>query len=122
MRGVVSVPMSKNKLKPHKGLLKRVRITKSGKIKLRRACGRHLRSHKTGQAIRGYRVPKFADACDARRLRKMLGLPTGGTRPTPKTPTEPSKQAAEGTAEKTAEDQDSIATPAEARGPGGSRS
>ena len=30
------------KQKPHKGLLKRVRITKSGKIKMHRAFGRHL--------------------------------------------------------------------------------
>ena len=87
--------MSKTKHKPHKGLLKRVRVTKSGKIKLQRACGRHLRSHKSGQAIRGYRVPKYAHDSDARRLRKMLGLPTGGTRPTPKSPTEPSKQTVE---------------------------
>ena len=76
--------MSKTKHKPHKGLLKRVRITKSGKIKLQRACGRHLRSHKTGQSIRGYRLPKYAHASDARRLRTMLGLASGGTRTTAK--------------------------------------
>ena len=91
--------MSKTKQKPHKGLLKRVRITKSGKIKLQRACGRHLRSHKTAQAIRGYRLPKYAHASDARRLRKMLGLASGGTRTTAKPPMEPSKQTAQDTAE-----------------------
>ncbi len=96
--------MSKTKQKPHKGLLKRVRVTKSGKIKLQRACGRHLRSHKTGQSIRGYRLPKYADASDVRRLRKMLGRPTGGTRTTPKSPTEPSKRTVETTAKDTAED------------------
>ena len=45
--------MPKNK--PNKGLLKRIRITKSGKIKFRRAFGRHLRSHKNGKTMRGYR-------------------------------------------------------------------
>ena len=64
--------MPKNKT--HKGLLKRVRVTKTGKIKLYRACGRHLRSHKPGSLIRSYRRPKFASAPDARRLRRVLGL------------------------------------------------
>ncbi len=64
--------MPKNK--SHKGLLKRVRITKSGKIKFQRACGRHLRSHKSGQAIRSYRLPTFAGAADAQRLRGLLQL------------------------------------------------
>ena len=97
--------MSKTKHKPHKGLLKRVRITKSGKVKFQRACGRHLRSHKSGQAIRSYRSPKYADACDTKRLRKMLGLATGGTRTTTaKSPTEPSREAAKDTAKDTAED------------------
>ncbi len=86
--------MSKTKHKPHKGLLKRVRITKKGKIKLQRACGRHLRSHKSGQAIRGYRLPKYAHPADASRLRKMLGLPSG-PRPTPKTAAEPATQTVE---------------------------
>jgi large subunit ribosomal protein L35 len=64
--------MPKNK--SHKGLLKRVRVTKSGRIKLQRACGRHLRSHKAGQMIRKYRLPKYAAGADARRLRTLLGL------------------------------------------------
>ncbi|MHC4127116.1 MAG: large ribosomal subunit protein bL35 [Planctomycetota bacterium] len=64
--------MPKNK--SHKGLLKRVRVTKSGRIKLQRACGRHLRSHKPGQMIRKYRRPKFVAGADLRRLRRLLGL------------------------------------------------
>jgi large subunit ribosomal protein L35 len=62
--------MPKNK--SHKGLLKRVRISKTGRIKLQRACGRHLRSHKSGQKIRDYRRPKYASVSDARRLRSLL--------------------------------------------------
>ncbi len=87
--------MSKTKHKPHKGLLKRVRITKSGKIKLQRAWGRHLRSHKSGQTIRANRVAKYAHAADASRLRKMLGLASGGTRPNPRTAAQTAKRTDE---------------------------
>ncbi len=62
--------MPKNK--PNKGLLKRIRVTKSGKIKMSRAYGRHLRSHKSASLLRRYRVPKYASASDAGRIRSML--------------------------------------------------
>ncbi|MEM7230117.1 MAG: 50S ribosomal protein L35 [Planctomycetota bacterium] len=62
--------MPKNK--PNKGLLKRIRITKSGKVKMRRAFGRHLRSHKSGTTMRSYRRPKYATPGDARRVAAML--------------------------------------------------
>ena len=81
--------MSKTKNKPHKGLLKRVRVTKTGKIKLQRACGRHLRSHKSAKATRGYRLPTYAHPADAKRLRGMLCLAGGGQK---KTTAEASKQ------------------------------
>ena len=81
--------MSKTKNKPHKGLLKRVRVTKSGKIKLQRACGRHLRSHKSAKATRQYRLPTFAHPADAKRLRGMLCLAGTGRK---KTKVEASKQ------------------------------
>jgi len=74
--------MSKTKNKPHKGLLKRVRVTKSGKIKLQRACGRHLRSHKSAKATRQYRLPTFAHPADAKRLRGMLCLAGAGRKKT----------------------------------------
>jgi len=62
--------MPKNK--PNKGLLKRIRLTKSGKVKMGRAFGRHLRSHKPASLLRKYRQPKYASASDARRVRTML--------------------------------------------------
>lgn len=62
--------MPKNK--PTKGLLKRIRITKSGKIKLGRAGGRHLRSHKSGKLLRSYRKAKYATPGDVRRVQAML--------------------------------------------------
>jgi large subunit ribosomal protein L35 len=62
--------MPKNK--PNKGLLKRVKLTKSGKVKMSRAFGRHLRSHKSGKLLRSYRAPKYAKSGDVRRVRAML--------------------------------------------------
>ncbi len=62
--------MAKNK--PHKGLLKRVRITKSGRIKFHRAFGRHLRSHKARRLLRRYRRPLYAAGPDAKRVGRGL--------------------------------------------------
>jgi len=62
--------MPKNK--PSKAMLKRIRFTKSGKIKHRRAHGRHLRSHKSGKLLRSYRKPAYAKGCEAKRVRAML--------------------------------------------------
>ncbi|MHC5003155.1 MAG: large ribosomal subunit protein bL35 [Planctomycetota bacterium] len=65
--------MPKNK--PNKGLMKRIRITKSGRIKMGRSGGRHLRSHKSGKLRRDYRKPKYAVPCEARRMSRMLFMP-----------------------------------------------
>ena len=62
--------MPKNK--PNKGLLKRIRMTKSGKVKMGRAYGRHRRSHKTSDLLRSYREPNFAHASDLKRIAGML--------------------------------------------------
>ena len=52
--------MPKNK--PNKGLLKRIRITKSGRVKSKPAFSGHLRSHKSGETMRSYRKAKYAHA------------------------------------------------------------
>ncbi|MDP6987614.1 MAG: bL35 family ribosomal protein [Phycisphaerales bacterium] len=62
--------MPKNK--PNKGLLKRIRITKSGRVKSKPAFGRHLRSHKSGELMRSYRKAKYAHASDVKRAAGML--------------------------------------------------
>jgi len=62
--------MPKNK--PRKAMLKRIRFTKTGRVKRRRACGRHLRSHKSRKLLRKYRRPAFAVGPEARRVRAML--------------------------------------------------
>lgn len=61
------------KMKPNKGLLKRISITKSGRVKFRRAFGRHLRSGKTGTTLRGYRKPAYVKSTEIKRIERMLG-------------------------------------------------
>jgi len=62
--------MPKNKT--HKGLLKRIRITKSGLVKVGHAGQRHLKSAKSSDRIRGYRRAKYAKGPDMARLELML--------------------------------------------------
>ncbi len=64
------MPMPKNK--PNKGLLKRIRITKSGRVKSKPAFGRHLRSHKSGDTMRSYRKANYASSADVGRAARML--------------------------------------------------
>ncbi len=62
------------KQKTHRGLMKRIKITGSGRIKMSRACGRHLRSHKRSKLLRDYRQPIFANAAEVRRLQPVLSV------------------------------------------------
>lgn len=62
--------MSKNK--PHKGLLKRIRITKTGKVRHRSAYHKHLSSHKTGKRLRQLRRDPYASNPEAKRFEKLL--------------------------------------------------
>ena len=61
-----------SKLKSHKGLLKRIRITAKGKVKVRRAFGGHLRSHKSGKLMRSYRESNYVGQADIKRIASML--------------------------------------------------
>lgn len=47
--------MAKVKQKTHKGLAKRLRLTKSGKVKRSQAGRGHLMSHKSGNKVRRLR-------------------------------------------------------------------
>ena len=60
------------KAKTRKSLSKRFKITKSGKI-LRRASGQdHLRSKKSGQAIRQKRKWVELSAPDAKKIKQLI--------------------------------------------------
>ncbi|QOI99440.1 MAG: 50S ribosomal protein L35 [Phycisphaeraceae bacterium] len=60
------------KNKPHKGLQKRIRVTKTGKIRHRSANHKHLRSGKGGKRLRQLRKDPFLANPDAKRLEKLL--------------------------------------------------
>lgn len=62
----------KVKNKSHKGTLKRIRVTKSGKVKHKPAGGKHLRSHKTAKRLRRLRKTSPLSNADAKRFEKLL--------------------------------------------------
>ncbi len=61
-----------SKIKTKKALLKRVKVTGSGRVKFTRAFGRHKRSHKSGTLLRSYRKPTYMKSSEIRRVRIML--------------------------------------------------
>ena len=84
------------KFKPHKGTLKRIRVTKSGKVKGRVANGSHLRSGKSGEQMRNLARARYLSNYGIRkRLTKLLGrsIKAAGSKP---------KKAASAKAEKAA--------------------
>jgi large subunit ribosomal protein L35 len=62
--------MRKNK--PHKGLLKRIRISRTGKVRHRAAGHKHLRSGKGGKRLRQLRKDPYMADADVKRLEKLL--------------------------------------------------
>ena len=63
-----------NKIKPHKGLKKRVKVTARGKIVRRKANKGHLMSGKTGKRRRQLGRPGQIAPSEATRAKRMLGL------------------------------------------------
>lgn len=62
------------KMKTHKGLKKRVRVTATGKIRHKSANSGHLMSTKNGDRCRGMRKPAFFKKALAARIRQALGV------------------------------------------------
>jgi large subunit ribosomal protein L35 len=60
------------KLKTHSGLSKRVKITKSGKIKRSHAFRSHILNKKSTKRKRGLRKAEYADKTNAPAIRRML--------------------------------------------------
>ncbi len=60
-----------HKNKPNKGLLKRIKITKTGKVKRRKPFGRHYKANKSGKRKRHLRG---SDLCVGRIARNMKVL------------------------------------------------
>jgi len=64
------------KMKTHKGIKKRVRITAKGKVRHKRANAGHLMSGKSGSRRRSLRRPSKLQSAFEKRLRIALG-PSG---------------------------------------------
>lgn len=61
------------KLKPHKGLKKRVKVTATGKV-LRGRCGRrHLLSHKSGKQVRQMRRKSQISRPELAKVKTLMG-------------------------------------------------
>ena len=63
------------KMKSHKGLLKRIRVTAKGKVKFHRAYAGHLLSHKSGDKKQKLRQTRLAKRGDIAHMKKMLHRP-----------------------------------------------
>jgi large subunit ribosomal protein L35 len=63
------------KLKSHKGLTKRIKVTASGKVKFKKAFSGHLMSHKNGKKCRHLQLKSLATSADISRLSAMLHRP-----------------------------------------------
>lgn len=68
--------MPKNKT--HKGLLKRIRLTKTGKVKHKTCGGSHLKSNKSGEQVRDFRKSKTMSRGEAKRVELLLHTRTRG--------------------------------------------
>ena len=62
------------KLKTNKGAAKRLKLTKSGRIKRRSPGMRHMMKSKNAKRRRGLRKPKLVAKSEERRMRRLLGL------------------------------------------------
>ncbi len=63
------------KMKTHKGLLKRIRLTRTG---VQEAGCKHLRSHKSPKRLRRLRKESYASTAVTRRLTRLLGTKVRG--------------------------------------------
>lgn len=62
--------MPKNK--SHKGLSKRIRVSKTGKVRHRTAFHKHLSSRKSAKRLRQLRKDRHVVASEAKRFEKLL--------------------------------------------------
>jgi len=60
------------KLKTKKALKKRLKLTKTGKIKRYRPGRRHLMSCKSGNRVRKLRRPALVSSCETRKYTQLL--------------------------------------------------
>lgn len=62
------------KIKTHKGLSKRVKVTSKGKVMRSKAGRSHLMTTKNGKRVRHLRRGGEVSAQETRKIRRMLGI------------------------------------------------
>ena len=60
------------KMKTHRGAAKRFKVTKSGKVKYRRAFRSHILTHKSSKRKRQLRKDSYLSKADAKRIKQLL--------------------------------------------------
>jgi large subunit ribosomal protein L35 len=59
-------------MKTSKAVAKRFKVTKTGKIKRKKAYASHIMTKKSAKRRRGLRKDKLTDKSDLRRIRRMV--------------------------------------------------
>ena len=64
--------MAKNKMKSHRGAMKRFKLTGTGKVKRNKAYKSHILTKKTTKTKRNLRKPAMTDATNVKNMKKIL--------------------------------------------------
>jgi large subunit ribosomal protein L35 len=64
--------MAKNKMKSHRGAMKRFRLTASGKAKRSKAYKGHMTAKKTAKRKRGLRQATLLSSADLKRMKRAM--------------------------------------------------
>jgi large subunit ribosomal protein L35 len=64
--------MAKNKMKSHRGAMKRLRITGSGKVKRNKAYKSHILNKKSAKRKRGLRQATTLSSADIKRMKRAM--------------------------------------------------
>ena len=63
-----------DKMRPHKGMLKRVKVSAKGAVKRKQAGKGHLMSSKSGKRARQLRRTATVPKSELKRIRRLLGI------------------------------------------------
>ena len=64
--------MAKNKMKSHRGAMKRIRLTANGKAKRAKAYKNHILNKKTAKRKRGLRQATLLSKADLKRIKRSM--------------------------------------------------
>ena len=64
--------MAKNKMKSHRGAMKRLHVTGSGKVKRNKAYKSHILTKKTTKRKRNLRHAAMTDATNVKTMKKIM--------------------------------------------------